>query len=304
VYLKTKDSQWTPKHAKQWLKNMEDYAFKKLGDKPIRNIKPVDVLAVMRDMEALEIYETRDRLLQGISSVFKYGIALEVCESNPTDIRILLKKRPKVKNFPCIAPAELPVFLAKLDELEQDKKVSLIPSSALRFLMLTATRTSEVRFARWADIDLNKSLWTIPAEQAGRKGTGDRRKSHVVPLSAQAVALLEVLKPITGEYELVFTNRSTPDKPISENTILKMIDNLGYKGKMTGHGFRSLCRTILSEMGFRFEVLEAILSHSVGDSTVQAYARSQYLEERKDIMQQWANYLDSKGKVVPLKARA
>ena len=109
---------------------------------------------------------------------------------------------------------------------------------------------------------------------------------------------------MTDKQELVFANRTAPLKPISENTILKVIENLGYKGKMTGHGFRSLCRTILSEMGFRFEVLEAILSHTVGDSTVQAYARSQYLEERKDIMQQWANYLDSKGKVVALKARS
>ena len=304
TYLKTKAPQWTPKHGAQWLKNMEDYAFKKLGAKPVRTIKPADVLAVMREMESLEIYETRDRLLQGISSVFKYGIALEVCENNPTDIRILLKKRPRVQNFPCIAPNELAVFLAKLDQLEQAKKVSLIASSAMRLLMLTATRTSEVRFAKWADFDFTKALWTIPAEQAGRKGTGDKRKAHIVPLSTQAIALLEGLKATTGKQELVFANRTAPLKPISENTILKVIENLGYKGKMTGHGFRSLCRTILSEMGFRFEVLEAILSHTVGDSTVQAYARSQYLEERKDIMQQWANYLDSKGKVVALKARS
>ena len=304
AYLATKVHQWTPQHGKQWIKNMQDYAFKTLGAMPIRSIKPADVLAVMREMEALEIYETRDRLLQGISSVFKYGIALELCESNPTDIRILLKKRPATKNFPCIPPTELPAFLTKLDELERDKKVTLVPMSALRFLMLTSTRTSEVRFARWADIDFDKALWTIPAEQAGRKGTGDKRKSHAVPLSAQAVSLLQTLKPVTGKNKLIFTNRSDPTKPISENTILKIIDLAGYKGKMTGHGFRSLCRTILSEMGFRFEVLEAILSHSVGDATVAAYARSQYIEERRPIMQQWANYLDGNGKVVPLKAVA
>jgi integrase len=283
---------------------MEDYAFKKLGNKPVRNIKPTDVLEIMRDMEALEIFETRDRLLQGISSVFKYGIALEACENNPTDIRILLKKRPAVRNFPCIPATELPAFLAKLDELEQFKKVSPIASGALRLVMLTATRTSEVRFAKWSDFDFDKALWVIPADQTGRKGTGDKRKAHIVPLSKQVIALLEGLKPLTGKSELVFPNRTTPMQPISENTILKVIDNLGYKGKMTGHGFRSLCRTILSEMGFRFEVLEAVLSHAVGDSTVQAYARSQYLTERKDIMQQWANYLDSKGKVVALRASA
>jgi len=306
AYLKTKESQWTKKHATQWLKNMEDYAFKKLGEKPVRNIKPADVLVVMREMESAGIYETRDRLLQGISSVFKYGIALEVCENNPTDIRILLKKRPRVKNFPCISPKELPDFLCKLTALEKEKKVSLISSSAMRLLMLTATRTSEVRFSRWKDFDLKKALWTIPAEQEGRKGTGDKRKPHVVPLSTQALALLEGLKPFTGKQELVFPNRSQPLKPISENTILKIIENLGYKGRMTGHGFRSLCRTILSEMGYRFEVLESILSHTVGDPTVQAYARSQYLQERQSIMQHWADYLDgaARGKVVALRARA
>jgi integrase len=187
----------------------------------------------------------------------------------------------------CIEPAELPAFMQALDGY---KAASNIAMTAFKLLMLTATRTSEVRYAKWADIDLETACWTIPAEQQGRKGKNGKRSEHKVPLSTQAVAVLKDL-PRTSEY--VFPNRDDNTKVISENTILGIIDAIGYKGKMTGHGFRSLARSILGDMGHRWEVLEAMLSHSLGNSTERAYVRTTYYAERIGLMQTWSDLLYS-----------
>lgn len=154
--------------------------------------------------------------------------------TNPADIRIALADRPKVENFACIPTAELPTFLRAVTAYQNLDKVSPIAISAFRLLMLTATRTSEVRFSKWADFDLDAGCWVIPAEQVGRKGKGDKRKDHAVPLCTQAVKLLRDLYPITGQGDYVFPNRNQQGKAISENTVLKIIETIGYKGKMTG----------------------------------------------------------------------
>lgn len=304
-FHKVKSPMWTPGHAKQWLVNMEKHAFPKIGAKPISDIEPMDVIQIMRGMETLGIYETRDRLLQTINAVFKYAMATGRVKYNPSDIRIALASRPKAEHFACISAEELPAFLRTVTEYEKMARVSPIAISAMRLLMLTATRTSEVRFAKWADFDLDAGCWVIPENQTGRKGKQGQRTPHAVPLSAQAVKILRDLYPITGQGEYVFPNRNQHGKVITENTILKIIETIGYKGKMTGHGFRSLARTILGDMGYRWEVLEAMLSHALVNQTAAAYIRTTYFEERRGIMQQWADYLDkveAGAEVVPLRA--
>lgn len=290
---KVKSPTWTPGHAKQWIENMEKWAFPTIGGRAVTDIEPTDILKVMRVLEKQGKYETRDRLLQTISSTFKYAIAVGAAKYNPSDIRMALATRPKVENFPCISPAELPGFLQAVHEYKDRGKTSVIAMTAMKLLMLTAVRTSEVRFAKWADFDLPTAIWTIPAEQVGRKGKHGHRREHIVPLSRQAVELLTNLIPVTGRMTHVFPNRNDPNRVITENTILKIIENIGYKGRMTGHGFRSLARTILAERGHRWEVLEAMLSHAVENQTAAAYVRTSYLEERRVIMQQWADYLET-----------
>jgi len=290
---KVKSPMWTAGHAKQWLGNMEKYAFPVIGDRPIAEIEPMELVGIMRDVEAQGTYETRDRLLQTISSTFKYAIATGRAKYNPADIRMALADRPKVENFACISTEELPAFLRAFNDYQQRGKVSLIAVAAFRLMLLTATRTSEVRFAKWTDFDLDAGAWLIPEEQTGRKGKHGKRKPHAVPLSDQAVAVLRTLYPITGHGEFAFPNRNDSSRVISENTVLKIIETIGYKGKMTGHGFRSLARTTLGDMGHRWEVLEAMLSHALENQTAAAYIRTTYFEERRGIMQQWADYLDS-----------
>jgi integrase len=289
---RVKAPMWTPGHAAQWLTNMEKYAFPVIGDRPITEIEPMELVGIMREVEAQGTFETRDRLLQTISSTFKYAIAVGKAKYNPADIRMALADRPKVENFACITTAEIPAFLRAFDEYQGRGKVSLIALSAFRLLLLTATRSSEVRFSKWADFDLDAALWTIPEEQTGRKGKKGKRKPHTVPLSDQAVSVLHELYPVTGHGEYVFPNRNGIGRVISENTVNKIIEGMGYKGRQTGHGFRGLARTTLGEMGHRREVLEAMLSHAIENETEAAYVRTSYLDERRVIMQKWADYLD------------
>ena len=302
---KIKSPMWTAGHAKQWLISMEKYAMPVIGDRPIAEIEPMEIVGIMRAVEANGTFETRDRLLQTIGAVFKYAIATGRAKYNPAEIRMALADRPKVEHFACITPAELPEFLRAVTGYQNLDKVSPIAIAALRLLMLTTTRTSEVRFSKWADFDLDAGCWVIPEEQTGRKGKLGRRNPHAVPLSAQAVKILRDLYPVTGQGEYVFPNRNSAGRVISENTVLKIIETIGYKGRMTGHGFRSLARSILGEMGHRWEVLEAMLSHALVNQTAAAYVRTTYFEERRGIMQQWADYLDkveAGAEVIPLRA--
>lgn len=304
-FHKLKSPMWTAGHAKQWLGNMEKYAFPVIGNRPIAELEPMELLGIMRTVEANGTFETRDRLLQSIGAVCKYAIATGRAKYNPAEIRLALSDRPKEEHFACIATAEIPTFLRAFDEHLANSKISLIASAAFRLLLLTATRTSEMRFSKWADFDLDAAVWLIPEEQTGRKGKKGKRKSHSVPLSDQAVAIMRELYPVTGHGEYVFPNRNGTGRVISENTVNKIIDVIGYKGKQTGHGFRGMARTALGEMGHRREVLEAMLSHAIENETEAAYVRTTYFEERRGIMQKWADYLDSVksgAQIIPLRA--
>ena len=305
-YHALKSPTWTAQHSQQWRLNMERHALPVFGHCGVADIEPLQVLEVLRAMEAKGTFETRDRLGQSIGAVFKYAIATGRAKYNPAaEIRAALTDSPKAKNFACLAPADLPDFLRALTDYQSRAHVSPIAVSATRLLMLTATRTSEVRFAKWKDFDLDAGLWVIPEEQTGRKGKQGKRKSHTVPLSAQAVAILRDLYPFTGQGAHLFPNRNDATRVISENTVLKVIEGIGYRGKMTGHGFRSLARSLLGEMGHRREVLEAMLSHSIESATEAAYVRTTYIEERRGIMQRWADYLQSieaGAVVIPLRA--
>ncbi len=305
-FHKARISTWTERHAKYWLLYMERFVFPVIGDRQVDKIEPMELLDIMRDIEKGKTYETRDRLAQSIGAVFKYAMGSGRAKHNPAAaLSTVLTKRPTVAHYPCVSAVELPNFLRAVSAYETRGKVSPIAISAFRLLMLTATRTSEVRFAKWKDFDLDAGAWIVPAEQKGRKGKFGKRKDHAVPLCTQAVAILRSLYPVTGQGEYVFPNRNSTGRVISENTALKIIETIGFKGKMTGHGFRSLARSILGDMGYRWEVLEAMLSHAIANETAAAYVRTSYFEERRGIMQQWADYLDkveAGAEVIPLKA--
>ncbi|HQS16425.1 integrase arm-type DNA-binding domain-containing protein [Reyranella sp.] len=293
-WLENVKPKWAAVYHSDTEKRFEAYVFPDVGRRPIAELTAPELLAVLRKIEARGTVETAHKVARACGQVFRYGIATGRCDRNPTaDLRDALKARPKVKHMAALPASELPDFLRKIDGYDGELQTRL----ALRLLALTFVRTNELRGATWAEIDLDKAEWTIPAERMKTKAP------HHVPLSEQAVEAFRMLQAINGKWPWVFAGR-TPSTPMSKNTVLFALYRLGYHGRMTGHGFRALASTALNEMGFRPDVIERQLAHVEKNAVRAAYHRSQYLEERTAMMQAWADHLDAQraadGKVVAI----
>ena len=275
-------SKWTPSHAARILKRMEADIFPKLGSRPIADITASDLLGVLRKVEERSALDLTHRLLQTCNQVFSYALVTERVSRNPAaELRGALQ--PVVKdNHAYLKADELPEYLAKLANYEGNPQTRL----ALKFLLLTFVRTGELRGAEWTEIDFEKAEWRIPAERM------KMREQHIVPLSSQAIKTLRELQPHTGQWKFVFPNQHKPSGCMSENTILYALYRMGYHSRATGHGFRATASTILNEEGFKHDVIERQLAHGERDKIRAAYNHAQYLPERRQMMQWWADYLD------------
>ena len=289
---------WVQHHAQDIKNRLESNIFPVLGKRPIDQIEAPELLQAIRKIEARGAFDLAHRVLQVCGQVFRYGIATGRCTRNlSVDLRGALTPHVK-KHQAAVRAAELPELLraiAKYDEVG-GKQTRL----ALQLLAQTFVRTNELIGAKWAEFDSDKALWIIPAERM------KTRTDHVVPLSRQALTMLVELKKISCGSRYVFPGRNR-DKPLSNNTMLFALYRLGYKGRMTGHGFRAVASTILNETGFDPDVIERQLAHCERDEVRGAYNRAEYLLERKRMMQHWADYLDSieaGAKVVPLHGNA
>jgi integrase len=237
-------------------------------------------------------------LLRLALQVFRYGVATGRCERDPSgDLRGALTPH-KGRRQAAVTPDELPALLRAIEGYGElgDK----LTGYALRLLALTFVRTGELIGATWEEIDADDATWIVPAERMKMK------TEHVVPLSRQALAVLREVRASGGGNRYVFPGRN-PDKPMSNNTMLFALYRLGYKGKMTGHGFRAVASTILNEAGFRSDVVERQLAHCERNDVRGAYNRAEYLPERRKMMQQWADMLAalaSGARVIPLQRRA
>jgi integrase len=288
---------WVEHHASDVKRRLESNIFPTLGKRPIDQINALELLETIRKIEARGAYDLAHRVLQVCGQVFRYGIATGRCTRNlSTDLRGALTPHVK-KHQSAVRPEELSDLMraiAKYDETG-DKQTRL----ALQLLAQTFVRTNELIGAEWTEFDLDNALWIIPA------GRMKMKAEHVVPLARQALAILSELKEISGGSRFVFPGRNR-DKPISNNTMLFALYRMGYKGKMTGHGFRAVASTILNETGFKPDVIERQLAHCERNEVRGAYNRAEYLPERKRMMQHWADYLgsiESGAKVVPLRGQ-
>ena len=287
---------WVPGHADDVLRRLEMNAFPALGRRPISAIDAPELLAAMRPMEDRGAHDLAHRVLQVCGQVFRYGIATGRCSRNLTaDLRGALTPHKK-KHQAAVRPEEFPNLLRAIAGYEQigDRQTRL----ALELLTLTFTRTNELIGATWAEFDTEAGIWAVPAERMKMKA------EHLVPLAKPALAILEELKALGGGSRFVFPGRNR-DKPISNNTLLFALYRLGYKGKMTGHGFRAVASTMLNEMGFRADVIERQLAHSEQDEVRGAYNRAEYLPERRKMMLAWAKHVEALrqgAKVIPFKA--
>ena len=288
---------WVPTHAADVLRRLEINMFPEIGATPIAGLTAPALLSALRKIEHRGAHDLAHRVLQVSGQIFRYGIATGRCERDlSTDLRGALAPH-KGKHQAAITPEELPGLLRAIDGYAElgDR----LTSQALRLLALTFVRTGELIGAQWEEFDLASAVWIIPAERMKMK------TEHVVPLSRQAVEILQELR-IDGGGRFVFPGRN-PDKPISNNTMLFALYRMGYKGKMTGHGFRSVASTMLNEAGFRADVIERQLAHGERNAIRGAYNRAEYLSERKAMMQKWADMLDALvqgAQVIPLQRRA
>jgi integrase len=279
---------WSEHHATDWINTLEREVFPKLGPRPITEIEAPDILDILRTIEARGAFEVRGRVLQRVRAVFAYAIATGRSRHNPAaELSGALAPRPKVQHFAALSADQMPEFLRALADYQQRAKSSPIVFAATRLLAYTFVRTGEVRGAQWCEFDLAAGMWTIPAERM------KAREPHTIPLSRQAAEIVRALHPLTGHIPALFPSRNGDGAIISENTVLKVIENIGFKGRMTGHGFRSVASTYLNNLGtIRPDMIEAQLAHGDKDRVRAAYNRADYMEYRKAMMQFWADTLD------------
>ena len=276
---------WSERHAKTTLGRMEGDIFPEIGQMPIKDIHPAHLIDALKKVQKRGAYEPAHRLRQYCSQVFRFAIIHELTDTNPAaEIGMVLKPVVK-KHYACLDIKEIPEFL---DALERNNaRLHHDTRQAIRLLMLTFVRTKELLEAKWEEFDLDNAEWIIPPERM------KMRNEHIVPLSRQALEILHDLKERNERWEWIFPGHHSKKKHMSNNTILKGIDRLGFKGRMTGHGFRALAMsTIKEKLGYRHEVVDRQLAHAPQSMVQRAYDRAQFLDERKVMMQKWADYLD------------
>ncbi|MEM8025975.1 tyrosine-type recombinase/integrase [Morganella morganii] len=279
---KSKADRWSLRYRDEIIDTFEKDIFPYIGKRPIAEIKPLELLETLRRMEKRGALEKMRKVRQRCGEVYRYAIITGRAEYNPAPDLATALTPPKKQHFPFLTAEELPYFLKDLAGYTG----SVITKTATKIILLTAVRTQELRFARWQDIDLEKRIWEIPAEVMKMK------RPHVVPLSKQVIELFNSLKPLSGHYELVFIGRNDHRKPISKESVNQVIELLGYKGRLTGHGFRHTMSTILHEKGYNSAWIETQLAHIDKNAIRGTYNHAQYMDGRREMMQWYADYMD------------
>ena len=277
----TKVSRWSEGYASDIIEAFNKDIFPYIGQLPVNNIKPLVLLNVLRRMESRGATEKAKKVRQRCSEVFRYAIVTGRAEYNPAADLTSAMSGHESKHYPFLTVEELPDFFKALTGYTGSPLVVL----AARLLILTGVRTGELRGAFWSEFDLEKAVWEIPAERMKMK------RPHLVPLSTQALEIVQQLKVISGQYPLVFPGRNDPRKTMSEASINQVFKRIGYTGKVTGHGFRHTMSTILHEEGFNTAWIETQLAHVDKNAIRGTYNHALYLEGRKEMMQWYADYI-------------
>lgn len=292
---------WQPRTATNVLHRLEKDVFPLIGKYPISDIKAPIMLDVLRQIEKRGALDMAKRQGQVCSQIFRFAIASGKAEIDPVpSLRGALKATAK-GHHAAITPDELPEFIRAFEKIEGRM---FVPTKVMfRLMMLTFVRTSELTETPWTEIDLENESWVIDWHRMkmGRKKVNPRKVNHHVFLPQQGWELLRELHAITGNNKYLFPNQRDHEKPATNFGILAALKRMGYSGKMTGHGFRSLAMGVIKErLGYRHEVVDRQLSHASGDAYGEAYDRALFLDERKVMMQQYADYLETvaSGKVI------
>ena len=286
---------WTDVYAGTVMRQLERDVFPWLGSRPVKEITAPELLAVLRRVESRGAVETAHRIRGICSQVFRYAVATGRAERDPGgDLRGALQPSPERHLAAITDPRQVGGLLRAMWSYEGTFPVCC----ALKLAAYTFARPGELRAMQWNELDLQNAEWRLPAERM------KARRGHLVPLARQSVRILEELRPLTGRGRYVFPSMRSSHRPMSENTLAAALRRLGYsKQEMTAHGFRSIASTLLNEQGWNRDAIERQLAHAPKDTVRAAYHRAEHLEERRKMMQAYADYLDGLrkgGEVIPL----
>jgi integrase len=276
-------ARWAPTHATTVIRRLERDVFPWLGASPASEIAAPELLAVLRRVEARGALETAHRIHQVCGQVFRYAVATGRAQRDPSaDLRGALPPVREKHHAALTEPKQVGALLRAINGYQG----SFVTRCALRLAPLVFVRPGELRKAEWSEFDLDGATWRIPAIRM------KMRVEHIVPLSRQAVEVLRELHPLTGAGHYVFPGARTAGRPMSENAVTAALRRMGYgRDEMTGHGFRSTASTLLNELGWSADAIERQLAHAERDAVRSAYNRAEYLDERRRMMQAWADHL-------------
>jgi integrase len=284
-WLENQESVWTDGYAKDVLERIDKNVFPYLGTRPIGEITPPELLAVLRKVELRGAVEQAHRVRSICSLIFRYAIATGRAERDTAaDLRGALKPRSKTPRAALTKPDDIGGLLRAIDDFQG----TFVVKCGLQLLALTFLRSSEIRLGEWVEVDFAEKLWRIPAKRM------KMRLDLLVPLSRQSLDILHSLHEATGDGRLMFPGLRATEKPISDATFIAALRRMGYtKEEMCAHGFRAMASTLLNEQGYPPDVIERQLAHTPRNKVRAAYNRAEYLLERRKMMDEWANYLDS-----------
>ena len=304
----TKAGEWSEGHATKWLRMNELYMFPVIGSLALANIKAKTLLLALRKVEAKGILSTAQDLLAMAGQVFRYGVQTGICEHNPVaDLRGALKPHIAKHFAAVLEPAKAGELLRAIDAYTgQPETVVALKLSALLF-----QRPGNIRAMEWAWLDFEDAMLTIPAQgMKAKKADKINGRPHLVPLAKQAIAVLKAIQPLTGHGRYVFPSARTGERPMSDGTVNAALRRLDFgNDEHVAHGFRAMARTMMAERltGIPADLVEAQLGHGKSGPLGGAYDRAEYLDQRRQVMQTWADYCDrlrAGAQVLTLPARA
>ena len=277
---------WKENHAARVLRYFETDVFPVIGEMPIQEIRVSDIKTVLDGVMTRGVNNTAEKIREWTGAIFDYAVMLEVVETNPAySLRKYIPAK-QTDHRPALPREELTEFFRRLilAEIEPQNRIALILN------MLTFLRSTELRGGQWNEIDFDAAVWTVPAQRMKHEKTAPK-PPHAVPLADWMLELLAELKEITGNTPFLFPSRTKTDGVISDATIGRIIERMGYKGRVTPHGFRSLASSVLHEQGFNPDAIERQLAHIENNKIRAAYNRADYLTERKEFMQWYSDFL-------------
>ncbi|HCB5423580.1 TPA: tyrosine-type recombinase/integrase [Salmonella enterica subsp. enterica serovar Typhimurium str. D23580] len=282
-WFQLKSKSVTPDYAKDIWRSLQKDVFPAIGEIPVQQIKARTLVEALEPIKARGALETVRRLVQRINEIMIYAVNTGLIDANPASGIGMAFEKPKKQNMPTLRPEELPKLMRSLIM----SNLSVSTRCLIEWQLVTLVRPSEASGARWTEIDLDTKLWTIPAERMKAK------REHVVPLSPQALDILEVMKPISAHREYVFPSRNNPKQPMNSQTANAALKRIGYGQKLVAHGLRSIASTAMNEAGFNSDVIETALSHVDKDEVRRAYNRALYIEQRKELLSWWGAIITS-----------